>query len=193
LTSTNQFVPWENPTGLRWSIVSDVPRGKFLYDMVMARVGAQSTDLATMQGRSKDLIGLAAVTTTVTGVLSNDKLFNNVAILPHRPREFAVLLVVGLVLAILPGIYVLWPRAWFLAPDPVDLNAQIDAHPTWPVDAYYSSAAMGFIERKYGRCEKTNALRFNDRRLFRLRIAVVAQLVGVCGLAIAGLVLALQT
>jgi hypothetical protein len=172
------------------SVSDDEPRGKFLYDTVSARLSAQSTDLSTAQGRAKDLIGLAAITTTITGVLANDKLFK-IDAAAERPKPFAALLVAGIALAIIPGLYVLWPRAWYLAPDPVDINAKIDQHPTWHVDDYYASLAMGFMTAQHGKNNDT-ALRFNERRILRLRVAVIAQLFGIAGLALAGVVLALK-
>jgi hypothetical protein len=57
-------------------VADDQLRGKFLYDMVSARIAAQAADQAALVGRAKDLLGVASITTTISGVLANDKLVN---------------------------------------------------------------------------------------------------------------------
>lgn len=163
--------------------------GKFLYDIVAERLKAQAADQSALTGRAKDLIGLAAVTTTVTGVLANDKLFDVTK--GSQPVVFAVLLSCGLLLTVGAGLYGMKPRVWYLSPDPLEVFSTVSANLTWPLDSYYASVATGLTQPGIVVTGKS-ALAHNDEQLSKLRRAIVIQVVGVAILASSGLVVAWQ-
>lgn len=163
--------------------------GKFLYDIVAERLKAQAADQSALTGRAKDLVGLAAVTTTVTGVLANDKLFDVTK--GSQPIVFAVLLSFGLLLTIGAGLYGLKPRVWYLSPDPTEVFSTVSGNLAWPLDSYYASVATGLTQPGVVVTGKS-ALAHNDEQLVKLRRAIVIQVVGVAILASSGLVVAWQ-
>ena len=164
--------------------------GKFLYETVTARVASQAADYAALSGRSKDLIGLATITSTVMGVLANERLVN-LTKMRRVPASYSIVAVASLILVLGPGLFVLWPRKWHLSPSPEDALATVNAHPTWPTDSYYATLATGFVNRGVVDA-KLNALEVNDRNIARIRWAVLAQIGGLSALAVSGLALTLH-
>lgn len=165
------------------------PVGKFLYDIALERLKAQAADQTALAGRAKDMVGLAAVTTTITGVLANDKLVT--VSKGDQPAAVAVLLTVGLVVTIGAGLDALRPRVWYFSPDPTKVFDTVSNNLGWPLDSYYASVATG-LEHRDVVVTGASAFEHNDQQLRRLRWAILAQVVGVGLLACAGLVLAWQ-
>lgn len=163
--------------------------GKFMYDVVAQRLAAQSADQSALVGRSKDLVGLATLTSSVAGVLANDKLVRVVGG-QRLPVAFAGLLSLGLLLTIGSGLYVLYPRKWFLSFDPVSLFEKISEHyREWPLDKFYASAATAFLNPgELG--DEMEAILVNDAQLRRMHFAVGLQILGAGILGASGLYLA---
>jgi hypothetical protein len=170
--------------------VEPQPDGKFLYDIVSARLAAQAADQLALTGRAKDLIGFASITTTITGVVANDKI-----VTVNKSGIDALilgLLAVGLAMVITFGIQAIRPRAWFLSPDP-HLVADLvhENYSSWTVDDYYAAVANGFTKLGVG-SPGNSALGYNEEQLKTLRRSVLVQIIGVSALAACGVLLALE-
>lgn len=158
--------------------------------MVTAQLAGQVADIAALSGRAKDLIGVATISTTITGGLANDRLVN---VGKHDINPFALgFLIVGFCSVLIAGFFVLKPRSWSLVPnaDEIKTNA-VAAHPTWPIDAYYGQVAMGFLTPGLVVPGKT-AIQQNAENIDLIRNCIYVQLVGLGLLAIAGFILASQ-
>jgi hypothetical protein len=164
-------------------------RGKFLYDVVMARLSSQAADLAAMGGRAKDLLGVATISTTITGAIANGAI---VTTTKHNVSwlVFAAL-IVGFVLVLGAAGFSLWPRTWYLSPEPLGTSRAVQAHLDWPLDAYYGQIAVGFIAPDVVTAGKS-ALEHNDQRLMWIGRAILIEMAGLLLLALAGFALAYE-
>jgi hypothetical protein len=162
--------------------------GTFLYNMVVAQTSAQATDISTLTGRAKDLIGAATISTTVTGALANANIVN---VQKHAERLGVVwLLAVGFGLVFLAGFAAIYPREWSLAPDAERVASEVIAgHLSDTVDVYYAKVAMGFLDKGTGRDHRT-AIQENARKIGHVRVLIDIQLLGLLLLAASGVVLA---
>ena len=183
------FVAWWGLEG--WTAhmpeISEIkPDGKFLYDTVTARIAAQAADQAALAGRAKDLLGVAAISTTVSGALVNDKLTDvtkgAVSLL------LFLLTLLGLACVVAGALYAFRPRTWYFSPEPKSAAERISANPDSPTDDYYAAVANGFIALKPSGTE--SPLDHNDRQIGKLHAAVLVQIVGVSALSVAGALLA---
>ncbi len=158
--------------------------------MVEAKLSAQAADQSALVGRAKDMLGVATISSTITGVLANDKLFA----VGKDDADVAlfVAMAVALLLVIICAFYAMRPRTWYLAPSPEEVAATVRNDVTAPVDDYYASVAMGFMSADVAVDGKT-VLAHNDDQIDRLRTAVLVQIPALGVLAAAGLVLAVQT
>jgi hypothetical protein len=167
----------------------DEAKGKFLYDMVAARLTAQAADQVALVGRAKDLLGVATITTTITGVLAKDKVAN-ISKADLDPWLFG-LMAIALATVVWLAFGALRPRTWYLSPEPTDVAATVSSQPTWAVDTYYASVAMGFISPGVVVSGKS-ALDHNRLQINELRQAVRLQMLGLSVLAGCGLALAYE-
>jgi hypothetical protein len=143
-------------------------------------------DQSALAGRAKDLLGVAVISTTITGVLANDKLTN---VTKHNvPAWLFVLMAIAVAAVVGSAFYALWPRTWYFSPDPREGLQTATDEPDWPVDTYYASIAAGFTTPNV--VQPASALDHNDTQIRALRTAVLAEIGALAILAIAGLALA---
>jgi hypothetical protein len=159
--------------------VAEDTRGQFLYDMVTACLASQAADYAALVGRAKDLLGVASITTLVTGVLANDKI-TNVARTDTEPWVF-VAVALALVAVVACAFTAMQPRDLYLSPAPADVAATVSSNPSWDVDTYYASVAMGFILEDFivvgeSAIDHNRAAIDSVRRLVRLQIVALGVL-----------------
>jgi hypothetical protein len=164
-------------------------RSELLWDVVSDRLSSQADNVSALNGRAKDFIGLGTLTGTIAGAIGNDKFFSWDKAALTVP--FALLLTVGIVLAVGAGLLVLRPRIWYLSPEPKDLYETIRTNPNWSADNLKASIANGFVHSDVV-VDGKSALEFNDDQIGEMRILVIIQVVGLALLAIAGVILGWQ-
>ena len=169
--------------------MADEARGKFLYDMVAARVTAQGADQSALVGRAKDLLGVASITTTITGVLANDKITN--VSKSDAAKVVFIIMAVALLSVVFCAFDALRPRTWYLSPDPLEAEQTLVANPIATVDQYYESIAEGFIQLDVAVTGKS-ALQHNEDQISHLRTLVRVEIIALGVLAGCGLALAID-
>jgi hypothetical protein len=162
------------------------PNGKLLWDVVAMRLAAQTATQAVLVSRAKDLLGVATIVATISGVILNDKLFYVQKAVP--PWPWTVLAVIALIAVFGGGLAALLPGRWSSAPDAVDFHAveQQYSHATY--GEFYRSLAEGFLLP--GADGSKSRLVQNDDRLAWLARFVNAQVGGLVLLGVLAFLLA---
>jgi hypothetical protein len=123
--------------------VADDPHGKLLWDVVAGELAGQATDQSSLTGRVKDLLGVATISTTITGVILNDTLFNVAK--EAVPLWWILVAAASLVAVYVPGLWALWPRTYSFAPDANDFLQVEQASPGASDGELYRALAEGYL------------------------------------------------
>lgn len=158
--------------------------GRQLWDAVAGTLAAQASDQAALTSRAKDFLSMATISTTITGVILNDKLFSVSEI--ELSVGWIALASVSLLLVYGAGIWALVPRQWSFAPDAADFYAVEQESPFASEGELYRAMAEGYLLAGDGQSQ----LERNAESVKFIEMLVRIQSVGVIGLGAAAFILA---
>jgi hypothetical protein len=166
--------------------LADDPHGKLLWDVVAGELAGQAADQSSLTGRAKDLLGVATISTTITGVILNNTLFN-------FDKEEVPLWWIGVAAASLiaifgAGLWAILPRIYSFAPDASHFHQVEEGFPGASEGELYRAMAEGYLlpDPKTGK----NQLERNRKEIRFIDTLVSIQMVGVAALTAMAFVLA---
>jgi hypothetical protein len=155
-----------------------------LWDVVAGQLAGQSADQAALSGRAKDLLGVATISTTITGVIVNDKLFNLAKV--ELPAWWVVLAAVSLIVVFGAGLLAIQPRKYSFAPDAEGFHSIEQKYPDASETELYRAMAEGYLEEAEGKTQ----LERNRENLKLIELLVRIETGGVVALAVMAFILA---
>ncbi len=129
--------------------MADDPHGEMLWDAVAGALAGQAADQSALTSRAKDFLSIATISTTITGVVLNDKLFTISQI--QVPMWWFFLAGASLIMIYGAGIWALVPRRYSFAPDAEDFHAVEQQYPQASDGELYRAMAEGYLLPAGGR------------------------------------------
>jgi hypothetical protein len=171
---------------MRGGLMAEDSHGRILWGTVANELAGQAADQASLTGRAKDLMGVATISTTITGVILNDKLFN----VPKVDIPVWWILFAGLsLLAVFgAGIYAIQPRTYSFAPDATDFHQIEQDYQESSENDLYRAMAEGYLFPNDD--ANRNQLQRNRDILTDIDTAVLVETGGVLGLTAMAFILA---
>jgi hypothetical protein len=166
--------------------MADDPHGTILWGVVASELAGQAADQASLTGRAKDLMGVATISTTITGVILNDKLFNVPKV--DIPVWWIILAALSLLAVFGAGIYAIQPRTYSFAPDATAFHRIEQDYQESSEDELYRAMAEGYLLPNDA--ANRNQLQRNRDILTDIDIAVQVETYGVIGLTMMAFILA---
>jgi len=165
--------------------VAEDPHGKMLWERVSGELAGQAADQSSLTGRAKDLLSVATISTTITGVILNDKLFDVTKV--DIPGWWIVLAAVSLVVVFGAGLMAIQPRDYSFAPDASAYHVIERDYPDASEGELYRATAEGYLfEAEDGKTQ----LQRNRETLSRIELLVRLETYGIAGLAAMAFLLA---
>jgi hypothetical protein len=165
--------------------LAEDPNGKLVWDMVALKLGAQAASQTALVGRAKDLLGVATIATTITGVILNDKLF--AVVKGEAPLWWTILAAISLAVIYGAGLWAMQPAEYSFAPDAEDFYVVEQTYPASSQGEFYRSLAEGYLlvgpdgESRLGK---------NQEQLERIELLVRFETMGIAVLGILAFLLA---
>lgn len=158
--------------------LAEDPHGKILWERVTGELPGQAADQAALTGRAKDLLGVATISSTITGAILNDKLFQFSQI--EIPAWWLVLAALPLLMVLVAGLWAVQTKEYSFAPDAAAFYEIEQKYPNSTEGDLYRALAEGYLfEAEDGKTQ----LQRNRDILGGIELLVRVETAGIIGVA----------